>query len=82
MASRLLISWSSSSSCGVGLAAFHFWRRASLKRTQSWLVSRGARTTSSAVVFFGGMMKVVVNEFNVTEVGANVGYLFPIAIHS
>jgi hypothetical protein len=63
MASRLLISWSSSSSCGVGLATFLFWLRASLKRILSWLVSRGARTTPGAVVFFGAMMKVVVNEF-------------------
>jgi hypothetical protein len=62
MASRLLISLSSSS-CGVGLATFLFWLRASLKRILSWLVSRGARTTPGTVVFFGGMTKVVVNEF-------------------
>jgi hypothetical protein len=60
MASRLLISWSSSSSCRVGLVAFLFWLRASLRRILSWLVSRGARTAPGAVVFFGGMMKVVV----------------------
>jgi hypothetical protein len=42
-------------------------------------VSRGARTTPSTIVFFGGMRKVVV-EF--TEGGANVGHLFSIAMHN
>jgi hypothetical protein len=63
MASRLLISWSRSSSCGVGLEAFLFWLWVSHKRILSWLVSREARTASGIIVFFGGMMKVVVSEF-------------------
>jgi hypothetical protein len=56
MASRSLISWSSSSSWGVGLVAFLFWLLAS--RSVSWLTSSGCNAAPSAKVFFGGMTKV------------------------
>jgi hypothetical protein len=58
IASRSLISWSNSSSCGVGLVAFLFWLRASLSESDSWLVSSGCRVAPSVVAFFGGKTKV------------------------
>jgi hypothetical protein len=67
IASRSLISWSNSSSYGVGLVAFLFLLRASLRRSSSWLVSRGVRTAPGAAVFFGGMTKVLA-EFSLTKV--------------
>jgi hypothetical protein len=54
---QLLILW-----CWASSLPF-FWLRASFKRISSWLVFKGARTTSGTVVFFGDMTKVVVNEF-------------------
>jgi hypothetical protein len=48
----------------------------------SWLVSKGARTAPGPVVFFGGMMKMVVVESEFTGGGANVGHLFSIGVHS
>jgi hypothetical protein len=54
VASRLLISWSNAWYCGVGLVAFLFWLRASLKRIPSWLGSKGVRTGRSTVVFLHG----------------------------
>jgi hypothetical protein len=37
MTSKSLVSWSSSSSCGVGLVVFLFWFQASLRESPSWL---------------------------------------------
>ena len=56
MASRSLISWSNSSSWGVGLVAFLFWLLAS--RDVSWLTSSGCSAAPSPKDFFGGMTKV------------------------
>jgi hypothetical protein len=68
--------------------AFLFWLQASLKRSPSSLVSSGARAAPGAVAFFGGMAKVVVRALPVEgghlsspTVGANVGYLFSIAMN-
>jgi hypothetical protein len=56
MASRSLISWSNSSSWGVGLVAFLFWLLAS--RNVSWLTSSGWSAAPGPNDFFGGMTKV------------------------
>jgi hypothetical protein len=57
--------------------AFLFWFHAS-RRSSSypWLGSKGVRTTSVVVVFFGDMMKLVVVLVSSPEVGANVDHLF------
>jgi hypothetical protein len=86
MASKSLMSWSSSS-YGVGLVAFLFWFQASLRESPSWLMSSNARAAPGTVVFFGGMTKV--NAWDVTkvgllsslEVGANVGHFFSNAVN-
>src|SRR6187455_1943902 len=54
-----LISWSISSSDGVGLTAFLFWLRASRRETVSWLWSSGWRAAVPvAEAFFGAIAKV------------------------
>jgi hypothetical protein len=57
--SIFLISWSKSSSWGVGLVAFLFWLRASRRERVSWFGSSGCRAAAPvAEAFFGGMTKV------------------------
>jgi hypothetical protein len=57
--SIFLISWSKSSSWGVGLVAFLFWLRASRRERVSWFGSSGCRAAASVTeAFFGGMTKV------------------------
>jgi hypothetical protein len=87
MASKSLISWSSTSSCGVGLMAFLFWFQASLRRGPSWLMYNGAREAPGSIAFFGGMTKVVARavveggRLSSPEVGANVVHLFSSAVN-
>jgi hypothetical protein len=65
------------SSCGVRLTAFLSWFDASQRSISSpWLVSKGVRTASVVVDFFGSMMKLFVGEVSSLEVDANVGHLF------
>jgi hypothetical protein len=45
----------------------------------SWFVSNGCSAAPGAVIFFGGMPKVV--EVSTPEVGANVGDLFSNAMN-
>jgi hypothetical protein len=57
--SIFLISWSMSSSWGIGLVAFLFWLRASQRERVSWFGSSGCRAAAPvAEAFFGGMTKV------------------------
>jgi hypothetical protein len=87
IASRSLISWSNSSSCGVGLTAFHFWLRASLRRSPSWLVSQGARQPlvplSSSAAWRRWSFEFLDEDGRLSspEVGANVGHLFSIVVN-
>lgn len=77
LVSRFWISWSSASSCGVGLMAFLFWFRASRRSASSlgWCPREWARcqslSTSSAAWWSFSLSKWVHRRWSV-----NVGHLF------